>query len=273
MAAPGSRRPPPRGAHDARPTVSAFYVPWDEAQRRLAAQAHVSELDQVVPAAGFVTGPNHDFRVVSRSGLRRDHRQCAAQAPGAADGAEWERPGLGRTASPPCCTTRRQRARLIGQVERDARGAPGRRRRVRFRGAAVRPRSRDYKRFLFEIRRAFAPRGLSVGIAVPVADETWKLADYARVTDKIYLMLYDEHWSTGDPGPVASQTWFVQRLVEAVRAIGPDKAVAAIANYGFDWARGQAGRNPDDRGGVALRPRQRRADPLRSGQRQRDLRL
>ena len=62
---------------------------------------------------------------------------------------------------------------------------------------------------------------------------------YARVTDKLFLMLYDEHWASGDPGPIASQGWFVRRLQEAVRQIGPDKAIATIANYGYDWSPGR----------------------------------
>src|SRR4051812_10471699 len=40
---------PARGAHDARPAVSAFYVPWDE-NSAASLRQHVGELDQVVPA-------------------------------------------------------------------------------------------------------------------------------------------------------------------------------------------------------------------------------
>src|SRR4051812_38445835 len=55
---------PARGAHDGRPTVSAFYVPWDDGASAASLRHHIGELDQVVPALVSVTGPNHDFRIV-----------------------------------------------------------------------------------------------------------------------------------------------------------------------------------------------------------------
>ena len=57
-------RPRPRGA-TGRQVVSAFYVPWDEASPASLA-AHVNELDWVIPAAAFVTGPDHQLRVAAR---------------------------------------------------------------------------------------------------------------------------------------------------------------------------------------------------------------
>jgi cellulose synthase/poly-beta-1,6-N-acetylglucosamine synthase-like glycosyltransferase/peptidoglycan/xylan/chitin deacetylase (PgdA/CDA1 family)/spore germination protein YaaH len=228
---------PAKGAHDSRPLVSAFYVPWDEASGASLRQ-HVGELDQVIPALATVTGPNHDFKMV-KDGIFDTIIANAARKPQVlpmvqnVNDSAWDGAGLAALLHDPAA-----RARLINQVSGlvAARHGGG----VVFDFEDLPPTAQpDYKRFLAEVHRLFAPRGLSVGLAAPVADETWRLADYARVADKLYLMLYDEHWATGDPGPVASQTWFVQRLVESVKAIGPDKAVAAIANYGFDWAQGQ----------------------------------
>ncbi len=228
---------PAKGAHLGRPTISAFYVPDDEASGG-SLRDHIGEIDQVIPALVTVTGPNHDFRIVNDPVFEK----IMANAPrkpqmlplvqNVSDQA-WDPVGTAALLHDPAA-----RARLISQVIAmlATRQAPG----VVFDFEELTPAAQpDYKRFLIEAHRAFAPRHLSVGLTVPVGDDTWNLAEYARVADKIYLMLYDEHWSTGDPGPVASQTWFVQHLVNAVRLIGPDKAVAAIANYGYDWAKGQ----------------------------------
>ena len=76
-------------------------------------------------------------------------------------------------------------------------------------------------------------------MAVPVGDPDWNLRAYARVADKLFLMLYDEHWASGDPGPIASQAWFVRHLQQAAREVGPGKAIATVANYGYDWAAGR----------------------------------
>ncbi|HEY0412852.1 MAG TPA: glycosyltransferase [Allosphingosinicella sp.] len=228
---------PAKGAHQGRPAVSGFYVPWDETSRASLA-AHVGELDQVVPALATVTGPSHDFRTVADpafdailAGAPR-RPQMLPMVQNVSD-SQWDSDGAAALLHDPAA-----RARLIGQIGAflAARRAAG----VVFDfeelPAGAQP---DYKRFLAEAHRAFAPRGLTVGLTAPVGDPDWRLADYGRVADKLYLMLYDEHWATGDPGPIASQAWFVQRLQEAVRAVSPDKAVAAIANYGYDWAEGR----------------------------------
>ncbi|MEA3001075.1 MAG: peptidoglycan-N-acetylglucosamine deacetylase [Sphingomonadales bacterium] len=229
---------PARGAHQGRPTVSAFYVPWDETSRASLA-AHVDEIDQVMPALATVTGAGHDFRIVADPAF--DHIVAGAAQPPQVmpmvqnvNDTVWDVAGTATLLHDPAA-----RARLTRQVADflAARRAAG----VVFDFEELPESSQgDYKRFLAETRRVLAPKGLTTGLTMPVADPAWRVADYGRVADKLYLMLYDEHWMTGDPGPIASQPWFVARMVEAVRAVGPGKVVAAIANYGYDWARGHA---------------------------------
>jgi peptidoglycan-N-acetylglucosamine deacetylase len=53
--------------------------------------------------------------------------------------------------------------------------------------------------------------------------------------DAVVVMLYDEHWQTGEPGPVASQSWYEQRAERALTLIPRDKAIFAIGTYGYHW--------------------------------------
>ncbi|HEY0312654.1 MAG TPA: polysaccharide deacetylase family protein [Allosphingosinicella sp.] len=230
---------PAKGGNSERQRVAGFYVPWEESSRA-SLQAHVSELDTVIPVFGFVTGPSHQLRVTADrafdaiiAGAARPPRVVPLVQN--ATGGKWDGAGFAALLKDPAL-----RARLLDQIDAmlSARHAAG----IVFDfeefPAAYQPL---YKRLLAEAHARFAPKGWTLSVTAPVGDEAWKLADYARIVDRVFLMLYDEHWAAGDPGPIASQAWFVARLEEAVRIVGPDKAIAAIGNYGYDWTEGTKG--------------------------------
>ena len=62
--------------------------------------------------------------------------------------------------------------------------------------------------------------GKLVTQAASVNDSDHQLARFAQVNDYLFLMLYDEHFGkTGDPGPIASQQWFVERMRHMLRFV------------------------------------------------------
>ena len=77
---------------------------------------------------------------------------------------------------------------------------------------------RPYALRLAEAKARFAPRGWVVAIAAPVGNADWNMHAYARVTDKIFLMAYDEHEMSGPAGPIASQRWFARSVANAAVA-------------------------------------------------------
>jgi cellulose synthase/poly-beta-1,6-N-acetylglucosamine synthase-like glycosyltransferase/peptidoglycan/xylan/chitin deacetylase (PgdA/CDA1 family)/spore germination protein YaaH len=235
----GRRWLPPSPKHGAtgRQVVSAFYVPWDEASHASLA-AHVNELDWVIPAAAFLTGPEHRLDVEPDpvfdsiiAGAQR--RPLVLPMVQNARNDHWDGPGLAAILRDPAAS-----ARLLDQLEAMVAARHGAGIVFDFEELPA-AAQRDYLRFLGQANRRFDARGWTVSMAAPVGDPDWNLAAYAHVADKIFLMLYDEHWGAGDPGPIASQGWYVRRLQEAVRAVGADKAVATIANYGYNWSPGQ----------------------------------
>ena len=50
---------------------------------------------------------------------------------------------------------------------------------------------------------------------MPFDNEDWNYKAYASVTDYLMLMAYDQHWSTGEAGPVAGQDWYESILKKA----------------------------------------------------------
>ncbi|MBV1689391.1 glycosyltransferase [Novosphingobium sp. G106] len=228
----------PVGTGSAKAERYGFYMPWDEAGQASLA-AHVGDLDWVAAGLATVHGPGHTW-----SFERDDHLRQILDGQGRAklllmiqnvDGeGHWEGRNSERLFADPAA-----RRRFIAQIEKTVASESA---------AGIVLDIEDlptsahggYRAFLGEIHGRFAKRGLLVTIAAPVADSTWDLAAYAAVTDRIFLMAYDEHWPGGEPGPIASQPWFAQTVAAAVKEIGPDKAIVALGNYAYDWGTGRA---------------------------------
>jgi len=97
--------------------------------------------------------------------------------------------------------------------------------------------------FMKELHDHFSPAGLLVIQSVPFADAGWKYSDYGAATDYLVLMAYDQHYTTGDPGPVAAQDWFEENLLARMRDLNPSKTIIALGNYGYDWSDAQQDAN------------------------------
>jgi len=75
---------------------------------------------------------------------------------------------------------------------------------------------------------------LYVNVAVATGDDDLKTI--AANSDGIVLMNYDEHQTTSDPGPVASEPWFVSNLVRVLKVVPKEKLICGVGSYGYDWA-------------------------------------
>ena len=91
-----------------------------------------------------------------------------------------------------------------------------------------------YLLFLQELRAAM-PAGDRIAVTVPAGEPAWRLDRFARVADRLILMAYDEHYDGGEPGPIASQPWFIKVVQDAIRQAGRDKLVVALGSYAYDW--------------------------------------
>lgn len=80
---------------------------------------------------------------------------------------------------------------------------------------------------------------ISVFPQVDVAEDVSGAYDYpalAQNSDFLQIMLYDHHWSSSDPGPLAPLDWYEKNLKYAIeQAGGPQKIIAGVSAYGYDW--------------------------------------
>ena len=92
--------------------------------------------------------------------------------------------------------------------------------------------------FIQELKARLGPLGLMVTEDVPIDDEAYDLKRLAEANDLLLPMVYDEHYQSGTPGPVASESWFEDHLDALAKVVPPDKLVIGLGGYGYDWVIG-----------------------------------
>ncbi|MEP6905655.1 MAG: glycosyltransferase, partial [Gemmatimonadales bacterium] len=89
--------------------------------------------------------------------------------------------------------------------------------------------------FARQLHTALQARGAILSQAISTDMDSSAVRSYAAASDRLFLMLYDEHFRGSDPGPVASQAWYVLHARQLLQSIPRGKAILALGAYGYDW--------------------------------------
>jgi cellulose synthase/poly-beta-1,6-N-acetylglucosamine synthase-like glycosyltransferase/peptidoglycan/xylan/chitin deacetylase (PgdA/CDA1 family)/spore germination protein YaaH len=219
-----------------KPLTIGFYANWDDGSFA-SLRNNVQHLDWVVASWLYLLGDSMELKVTlddkALELIRREKPSAAILVMIQNSSAyQWNGTGLARLLSDPA----KRHERIEGIVKFiEANNLQG----VtvdfeQFPDTA----HKDVLAFLTELTAAFKPRGWLVTIAAPFDDPAWNYKAYAKHCDFLMLMGYDEHWSSGDPGPVGSQSWFSTRLAARMRDLDPAHTIVAVGNYGYDWTEG-----------------------------------
>ena len=92
-----------------------------------------------------------------------------------------------------------------------------------------------YLNFIQELYADLHTRNLRLYVSTLVSTSDDALKHIAANSDGIVLMNYDQHEIESEPGPIASQDWFVANLQRVLKIVPKEKIICALGNYGYDW--------------------------------------
>ena len=106
--------------------------------------------------------------------------------------------------------------------------------------------------FSKELYASLHPDGYLTTIDI---DPTIRCVSYKEIApyyDYIFLMAYNEHCPTDEPGSISSLNFIERAMDEAMKEVSSQKIVLCIAGYGFDWEKGKIGTKISYQGMVSL---------------------
>ena len=86
-------------------------------------------------------------------------------------------------------------------------------------------------------------RGVTtIAVAIPAEpDEAYPTRELIRIADFVLVMLYDQHWSGSQAGPISAPDWMTRNLARVVGEVGASRVIAALPLYGYYWPKGKSG--------------------------------
>ncbi len=97
--------------------------------------------------------------------------------------------------------------------------------------------------FQKELYERLHSRGYMVTQDVMPFNQDYSYSQLSKYNDYIFLMAYDEHYSTSTPGPISSQKWIEAAVDEAAKNLPSEKIILCMAGYAYDWPKGDEAAN------------------------------
>ncbi len=238
-----------RGFSGVNQQVMGFYVSWSDPSLA-SLEKHVNNIDVVLPVFAMVGGPDHKFEY--KPDPKFDQLIANAQHKPAVyvviqnmgrdkdNATYWDSTDTPRLLNDPAA-----RKVLIAQIadmlrKQKAQG-------VVFDFETMQESSLPaYLSFMRQAHAALGAQGFQTTLTAPVDAPEWNLRAFSQASDRLFLMIYDQHSLVDPAGPIAAQSWFNDRLAYALKVVDPAKTVVCIGNYAYDWYTTKEGKHATD---------------------------
>ncbi len=218
------------------PVVFGYYVNWDPASM-VSLRIHLAHLTHLVPEWLVLQNAKGDLDDQSDATVIAIARQAKlpiiAMVTNYRNG--WQAGDLHKILHDP-----NSRADLIDNIYNNLREHQFAGINIDFEQLAARDRQ-PMVEFMRQLSARLKPSGLLVTQSAPVDDPAYDLRQLSQVDDYLVPMVYDEHYQSGEPGPIASDRWFLDQLDRLAKVVKPEKTIIGTGNYGYDWEIGGAG--------------------------------
>jgi peptidoglycan-N-acetylglucosamine deacetylase len=219
------------------PFIHSAFIMQEDNLSIMSLRAHIGQLELVFP--DWMTFATADGRIVHTVDqevaqlLRTSDALVMPRITNIDAKGVWFSEGLGKFLRDPAAT-----GIFIDTLKANlaAQGADG----VNLDIESIAQTERDvYVAFLRRLTIALHNDGFAVTVDVPVDDLAFDYEAIGQIVDAVVLMVYDQHYQTGKPGPIAGQDWYEDNLAVTKAMIPADKVIVGIGAYGYDWREGR----------------------------------
>ena len=226
----------PKPKAQGEPIIAGFSVKWDD-NSLVSLRAHAANLDWVIGEWAFVAPSGDSLRIdfdrrvpYVLSLVKPDDRpEMLLMISNAQDRVSFDQGRLRRLVSRPAA-----RRRTVSQIVEAVTtyGLAG----VTIDFENI-PAGLEDDFFLFttEVRAAMRRLNKLTTQAISPFESDEFVRRAGELNDHVILMLYDEHAGRADPGPVASQGWYVSKAEHALALLPPHSALLGLGAFGYDW--------------------------------------
>ena len=226
------RRKDPTGTA-AKPLTVAFYVSWDE-RSRVSLAAHMSQIDVLGASWISIKGSGGLVDVTEDP----QAEALLAKAP--------KRPSV-------LPVIQNARNQLFNGPEADALILNPAARAALVHNLVALANSHGYAGYIFDLENLSGPAlaaypslikeanaalqssGREVWVTALFGDDSQPVEQLQSAADTLVLMAFDQHWATGDAGPITGQDWFESNLDKRLSKLDETKTILALGSYGYDW--------------------------------------